>query len=424
MKDSGMEWIGDIPYNWEVFKLKYISKLTTGNSIADAEKYLYTDPNDSYPYISTKDIGYDGISINYENGLYTKKMDSKFQVAEENTILMCIEGGSAGRKIAKTNQKVSFVNKLCNFKATEVNEQFLLYYLMSNSFKTEFGNNISGLIGGVSIGVLKNFRITLPSLEEQQLIADFLDNKTEIINRSIEQIDRQIDILKRYKTALIAEAVTKGIDRNVELKDSGLTWADKISSNWETRKLKYVFDIRKDIAGQDGLTVLSITQQGIIPKDLESGTGQIAESYENYQIVKKGYFAMNHMDLLTGWVDISKYDGVTSPDYRVFTIKNGFDSKFYLYILQLCYIKKIFYALGQGSSNLGRWRLPADKFKEFKVPVPPLKQQEQIALYLDDKCLKIDYTIQKKMQAKKKLTKFKDSLIYEYVTGKKRVEGV
>lgn len=108
---------------------------------------------------------------------------------------------------------------------------------------------------------------------------------------------------------------------------------------------------------------MSITQRGIIPKDFSNNEGQFANSYANYQLVHKGDFAMNHMDLLTGWVDISKYEGVTSPDYRVFVLndKNGMCPKYYLYMMQMCYSARIFYGLGQGVSGMGRWRLQADK---------------------------------------------------------------
>ena len=153
------------------------------------------------------------------------------------------------------------------------------------------------------------------------------------------------------------------------------------------KRLKYVFHIQKDIAGEEGHTVLSITQRGIIPKDFSNNEGQFANSYANYQLVHKGDFAMNHMDLLTGWVDISKYEGVTSPDYRVFVLndKNGMCPKYYLYMMQMCYSARIFYGLGQGVSGMGRWRLQADKFLNFYIPIPPYDEQKKIADYITDR---------------------------------------
>ena len=126
-----------------------------------------------------------------------------------------------------------------------------------------------------------------------------------------------------------------------------------------------VFRIRKRIAGKLGFEILSITQKGIRKKDTTSGDGQLSMDYSKYQIVEPGDFAMNSMDLLTGFVDISRHYGVTSPDYRVFTLDDPeSDPRFHLYLLQLCYIAKIFYPLGQGAAQLGRWRLPSEAFNE------------------------------------------------------------
>lgn len=207
------------------------------------------------------------------------------------------------------------------------------------------------------------------------------------------------------------------------MKESGIEWIGEIPEHWNVKKIKYIFKIKKDIAGKDGYTVLSITQKGIKPKDLTKNEGQIAESYINYQLVNIGDFAMNHMDLLTGWVDVSQYKGVTSPDYRVFVFlkPDKFSAQYYLYIMQMCYANRIFYSLGQGVSGMGRWCLPADEFLNFLVPIPSLEEQKEIANYLDSKCATIDEIIKKKQQQLEILEEYKKSLIFEYVTGKKEV---
>ncbi|HHY0490186.1 restriction endonuclease subunit S [Vibrio parahaemolyticus] len=182
-----------------------------------------------------------------------------------------------------------------------------------------------------------------------------------------------------------------------EYKDSGSEWVGNIPVQWETTKLKYIFDIQKRIAGEVGYDVLSITQRGIKVKDIESGDGQLSMDYSKYQLVYKGDFAMNHMDLLTGYVDISSFDGVTSPDYRVFRLINctRFYDRYYLYLLQFCYKQKVFFPLGQGSAHLGRWRLPTEAFNEVEYPTPSFSEQQQIANFLDYETAKIDTLIDK-----------------------------
>jgi len=182
-------------------------------------------------------------------------------------------------------------------------------------------------------------------------------------------------------------------------KDSGVVWLGKIPDHWQLRRLKYVFKIQKRIAGELGHSVLSITQRGIMKKDIESGAGQLAQDYSKYQFIYPGEFAMNHMDLITGYVDLSDFHGVISPDYRVFILsQEKSDKRYLLKILQHCYHQKIFYSFGQGVSQFGRWRLPAESFNNFIFPIPPSEEQFAMGRFLDYKVEQIDRFIRRKKQ--------------------------
>lgn len=200
-------------------------------------------------------------------------------------------------------------------------------------------------------------------------------------------------------------------------KDSGVEWLGEIPESWKVKRLKFLFTIRKQIAGELGHKILSITQRGIKIKDTESGEGQLSMDYSKYQVVNKGDFAMNHMDLLTGYVDISNYDGVMSPDYRVFVNKDSHNYDAYLLrILQVCYAQKVFYAHGQGVSMLGRWRFPTENFNNFLFPIPPLPEQKAIAEFLDKKTALIDKAIQIKEKQIALLQERRQILIQQAVT--------
>lgn len=200
-------------------------------------------------------------------------------------------------------------------------------------------------------------------------------------------------------------------------KDSGVEWLGEIPEHWEVKRLKYVFNILKRIAGELGHDVLSITQNGIKVKNIESGEGQLSMDYSKYQYVYKGDFAMNHMDLLTGYVDISKFDGVISPDYRVFDlIESNSDKDYMLLLLQMGYNNKIFYAHGQGVSMLGRWRLPSENFNNFSFPVPPKAEQIAIVGFLKCKTILIDKAISIKEKQIKLLKERRQTLIHRAVT--------
>ena len=270
---------------------------------------------------------------------------------------------------------------------------------------------------------LMRYYIPVPPEEEQQRIATFLDEQCRYIDNVLEKINITIEEYKALKKAIISRAVGKGRRSDNTLVDSNNVWFGMMPANWDLIRMKYKFRIKKEIAGKEGYTVLSITQKGIKPKDLSKNEGQLAENYSNYQLVNPGDFAMNHMDLLTGWVDISNYHGVTSPDYRVFVLEDtvNCNSRYYLYFMQMCYTNRIFYGLGQGVSGMGRWRLQADKFLNFYIPVPPRYEQNEIADYLDNKCSQIDEIISKNEMFYGEMEKLKRSMIYEYVTGKKEV---
>lgn len=202
-----------------------------------------------------------------------------------------------------------------------------------------------------------------------------------------------------------------------EMKDSGVAWLGDIDSRFDIKAIGNLFTIKKDIIGREPDQVLSITQRGIKIKDTTSNEGQNAASYAHYQIVNVGDFAMNHMDLLTGWVDISQYEGVTSPDYRVFTLTDNTQiPEYFLRVFQMYYSNRVFYAFGQGAANLGRWRLPRENFVKISIPCPPAELQRKIVDEIASKVSKVDALVANQQAQIEKLKQYKQSLITEVVT--------
>jgi type I restriction enzyme S subunit len=208
LKDSGIDWIGEIPEHWEVKRLKDVSKIFTGNSISD--KSLFEINKDAYNYIATKDINIHTKGVNYDNGVYIPKIDKSFKVTKRNTSLICLEGASAGKKLTFVDREVTFVNKLCAIKSFDKNvfDKYIFYLLQTNMFNSQFFELLSGLIGGVSLGLLKYFNILVPAINEQQQIANYLDAKTATIDKIVKNIETQIATLKELRKTLINEVVT------------------------------------------------------------------------------------------------------------------------------------------------------------------------------------------------------------------------
>jgi type I restriction-modification system, S subunit len=194
-------------------------------------------------------------------------------------------------------------------------------------------------------------------------------------------------------------------------------YLEGIPDEWNCLPLKRCFRISKRIAGELGYDVLSITQRGLRVRDITDFKGQLSSDYSKYQIVEPGDFAMNHMDLLTGWIDCSEQLGVTSPDYRVFKIdRDEFDKRYFLYFFQSCYNLRIFYGFGRGVSGMGRWRLPADQFNNMMIPVPTPAIQKAIADYLDVRCSEIDKAIEAAEVSIEEYKLYKKSVIFQAVT--------
>lgn len=421
MKDSGIEWIGEIPEDWDIVKIKHLCDFYNGYAF-DSSDFKF-DGNCSV--IRIGDIAQGTINLDTCAKVEADGDTLEKYALKKDDIVIALSGATIGKVgYIETTPDNTYINQRVAIIRSRINK--LIYQWLNAGY---ISSNIpilsnSSAQPNISTQTIGNLFVSLPSsMPEQQKIADFLDEKCKHIDSVLEKTRASIEEYKQLKQSVITKAVTKGIRPNRPMKDSGNLWFGNIPSDWNVYKTKYLFSIKKNIAGEEGHTVLSITQKGIVPKDISKNEGQMAENYSKYQLVAEGDFAMNHMDLLTGWIDISNYNGVTSPDYRVFVLNKSdiCNKQYYLYLMQMCYFNKIFYGLGQGVSGLGRWRLQADKFLNFCLPNPHISEQEEIVSYLDNKCSEIDKLIMKKEQLREELETYKKSLIYEYVTGKKEV---
>lgn len=287
---------------------------------------------------------------------------------------------------------------------------------------------VTGIREGQNIdyGKLKNHLIPVPPREEQNQIISYLDWQTSKINQLIDAKKRQIQVLREYALSACNELLTRGINPNVTFQPTGSNWMGEIPVHWKISKIAKHFTIKKRIAGKEGYDVLSITQQGLKVKDISTNEGQMAANYSGYQFVYPGDFAMNHMDLLTGYIDISKHFGVTSPDYRVFVLddtKNCYP-EYYLQLFQLCYKRKIFYGYGRGAANQGRWRMPAVNFRNFEIPLPPYEEQKIISAKIQEINARIESACSKLESEISTLSEMKTRLISDVVTGQIDVRSI
>lgn len=436
-KDSGYDWLGDIPEDWNVYRLASIGRFSASGidklsktNESEVKIINYTDVYGNKRFTLDSKIDYMVVTTPEVNRVknLVKKGDLVFLPSSET-----FEDLGVSALVDEDVENLSFSYHVLRFEFNKTIVHNYKKYLTNNtSVLTEFSKKGTGSIRKTLDRLdFRNTLVVLPPLSEQTAIANFLDEKTAKIDQAVAQKEKLIELLKERKQIIIQDLVTgkKVYDeatdswiKPTKTKDSGVEWIGEIPEDWKIKRLKYVVEIIKRIIGYEGPPVLSITQRGIKIKDITSGEGQLAMDYSKYQIAEKGDFAMNHMDLLTGYVDISKYDGVISPDYRVFrTIYRGIEDQFLLKIFQMCYKHKIFYAHGQGVSKLGRWRFPSSNFNNFLIPIPSLQSQKHILKLLKRETTKLDHSISLQEQQIAKLKEYKASLIDSAVTGKIKV---
>lgn len=287
---------------------------------------------------------------------------------------------------------------------------------------------VTGIREGQNIDYakLKNHFLPVPPREEQDQIVRFLDWKVSSINKLIAVKQKQIANLNEMHLSVMNDLVTHGIVKERNYVKTSMDWACEIPAEWSISRIRNHFEILKRIAGAEGYDVFSVTQQGLKVRDINVYEGQLAANYSGYQFVYPGEFAMNHMDLLTGGVGIADHLGVTSPDYRVFRI---FDeahcyAPYYLKVFQICYRRHAFYRFGRGAANVGRWRLPADAFKNFEIPLPPYEEQIKIVQAIGDEEQKTKAAIECLKKQIDLLNDLKTRLISDTVTGKIDVRSI
>jgi type I restriction enzyme S subunit len=427
---SGIEWLDEIPEKWKKSKLKYLGNLYGGLTGKSGVDFNNDENPKNKPYIPYTNI-FNNTYISKDHYHYVSIDESENQNRVKKYDLFFLMSSETHKDLGKScilidDVEELYLNSFCKgyrINNVNINPLFLNYQILGHFHREMISVEGKGFTRiNLRQDKINDLVVFYPPLKEQEQIVKYLDEKTSIIDKLISTKQRKIELLKEKRTTLINQFITKGLDPNVKMKDSGVEWIGEIPEHWKMKKLKYIFQIRKRISGELGYDVLSITQKGVRIKDIESGKGQVSLDYTKYQIVEVGDFTMNHMDLLTGFIDISPFKGVTSPDYRVFTkTDEKSNSRYYLSLFQFGYINKVFYGFGQGSSMLGRWRLPSNEFNNFKLPYPSLEEQNRIVESLDKHIQEIDGLVQLEQNKIELLKEYRQSLISEVITGKIKV---
>lgn len=419
MKDSGIEWIGQIPKHWEVHPVyAYFEEGKTKNYRMQEQNLLSL----SYGRIIRKDINTNG-------GLLPASFNT-YNVVEAGDIIIRptdLQNDKRSLRTGLVKEQGIITSAYIDLRPKDnVNSKYYHYLLHSYDIIKVFYNMGNGVRQGLNFSEFAKLLLLEPTTVEQQQIADYLDTQCSEIDATAEDIQKEISLLEEYKKSVITEAVTKGLNPDAEMKDSGIEWIGEVPKHWGTIRIGNAFSIRneRNYLPMEQVQLLSLySGKGVFPTGEEGTTnrGNHAQTVADYKIVKKNDIVVNIILAWMGSLGISNYNGVVSPAYDVYIPnEEKVVPHYYHYVFRTSGIANECYRYGRGIMMM-RWRTYSSEFKRIHVPFPPLEEQQQIADYLDTKCSEIDAIITDKKRQRDILAEYKKSLIYEYVTGKKEV---
>ena len=421
-KDSGIEWIGQIPKEWVPARFKYSGSFIKGKLPA-----TQNNENKGLPVIGASEM------LGKEPRLYTE--DFNIPTCSEEDILILWDGANAG--IIANNCKGIVSSTAVKYSCTDkrFNKQYM-FYLLKNAepfFKSKVGGTT---IPHMNARYIDEYLCILPPLSEQQKIADYLDKVCGEVDEMVALQETMIEELKAYKQSVITEAVTKGLNPNVPMRNSGIDWIGEIPEHWEAKKLKYIIDyIESGTSVNAGNVPAQTNEFGVLKTSAVSK--YVFDATENKTVVneemdkvscpvRKNTIIVSRMNTpelvgACGYVE-NDYNNIFLPDrlWQVHFVDTVY-VKYIWYALRGSNIRNYYSSLSVGSSS-SMQNISQSQFSNGSIPIPnDVEEQCAITSYLDTKCSEIDSLIDLKLAKIEKLKEYKKSVIYEYVTGKKEV---
>ena len=439
MKPSGIAWISDVPESWNLLKLKYFSYLKgrigwqglTADEFIDEGPYLITGTD-----FENGRIQFDR-SYHISEARYAQAPEIQLQIGD----LLVTKDGTVG-KMAYVDElpgKASLNSHLLLIRPLEgkYHNRFLFWLMSSSVFTgyTEYSQD-GTIMASLSQEKIGNFIAYFPDLDEQCAIADVLDAQCAKIDSVIADIEKQIEILQKYKKSLITEAVTKGLDRSVPMKNSGIEWAQHIPAHWQTTRMQEIGRYKKGPFGSAITLDMFIEKDETAVKIYEQKNAIQADATLGwYYISERDFAALTDFEVFPGDIIVScagtigkcyimpetMEKGIINQALMKITLSSNVDRNYFLSLFDVAleYMADK-YSNGSAIKNIP----PFSVLKKQHIPLPSIEEQKEIASYISQKSELLDRLIEEKKQQLQVMQDHKKSLIYEYVTGKKRVTEV
>lgn len=410
-KDSGVKWLGEIPSHWELRKMKYTF----------SERSQKGFPQE--PLLASTQTHGVILKSQYENRTVEAiKSLETLKLVEIGDFVISLRSFQGGLEYAYNRGIISPAYTILT--PIHIKADYFKYLSKSDIFISLLKSSVTGIREGQNIDYnkLKDNLLPIPSIEEQVSIGAYLDTATSEIDKAIAMQQKMIDLLNERKQIIIQNAVTKGLDENVEMKESGVEWIGRIPKHWEVRRGKFLFRVVNEYSttGQEELLTVS-DRTGITPRCMKNVNMFMSESLIGYKKCQKGDICSNIMWMWHGAVGVTEYNGVISPSYGVYRqIAVNYDNKYLDYMLRLPRLVEVYGICSTGLTE-SRLRLYPDDFMNIQFFIPPVEEQKSIVLQIQKQITDIEKSIRNAENLITLLQERKQIIINEVVTGKVRV---
>ncbi len=424
MKDSGVEWIGEIPDKWQTRKLFYLLSLIGSGTTPKGDEY-YTGIG--IPWLNTGDLN-DGYIYSTDKYVSENALNdySALQVYKPGSIVIAMYGATIG-KLGLTEIELTTNQACCVMNTTKEMDRKILFYILMTAKDYFIFLSYGAGQPNISQKTIKHLKIPFANICEQKKIANYLDTKCSKIDEIIEKQQAIIEKLKEYKLSVIIETVTKGLNPNVEMKDSGVEWIGQMPTSWDCTTVGMIATVVRGASPRpagDPLYFNGNDVPWITVAEVTKGDGKYVDGTETFltfegakqsRIVEEGTLLLSNSGATLGVPKITRIRGCIN-DGSVAFYNLSINQEFLLYLF-----KGRTFELRKQMQGYGQPNLNTTIVKGIEVPLPTELEQKTIVDFLDQKCTAIEKTIEDREKAIEKLREYKKSLIYEVVTGKKEV---
>lgn len=411
---------GTIPWDWEIVPIRRICTLNTG-ATPDRNQSAYW--HGTVNWFSAKDLKSERLAKSEERITTLAVEECGLNVYRPNSLVACFRSGILRHTfpVAVATEPFCVNQDLRAIRVSATSPTFFQYYLSGvNNAILASCRKIGATVESIETKWFLDFPALIPPADEQDRIVRCLDAKTAEIDGLIEKLARQVELLERYRRELIARTVTRGLDPDVPMKDSGIEWIGEVPTTWRLLRIAALYDLRSQKVSDKDYPPLSITINGVVPQ-LE--TVAKTNDGDNRKLVKAGDFIINSRSDRRGACGISPQDGSCSLINIVLSPQHSINNRYFSYLFRSPLFADEFYRWGHGIHD-DLWTTNWSDMKSIQVPVPPLEAQETIARYLDSKMAQIDATVAGINKQIELLGKYRKQVINDLVTGKVRVGEV